>query len=114
MVTRPRQKGLVDDYGVLREAQKILPDDEHRIALLEALAELEDNESHRLRRFPKTRLHRVVGVKQAIYRADIKKTTGWRLHLQYQDGRLHLKDVIPGQRHDEVTQVIRSKEARYN
>jgi hypothetical protein len=63
-------KSLLDEYGVIHEAMKILPED-IKIDFLEALAELEDNECHRTRTFPKTRLHKVKGIKQAIYRADI-------------------------------------------
>ena len=70
---------LCDEYGIIHEAMKILPDDELKICFLEALAELEDNECHRTRNFPKTRLHKVKGVKQAIYRADIDKVSGWRI-----------------------------------
>jgi hypothetical protein len=41
---------------------KILPE-ELKIDFLEALAELEDNECHRTRTFPKTRLHKVTGIR---------------------------------------------------
>jgi hypothetical protein len=104
---------LCDEYGIIYHAMKILPDDELKIAFLEALAELEDNECHRTRKFPKTRLHKVKGVKQAIYRADIDKVSGWRIHVQYINGQIHLKDIIEGQRHDDVIEVIKSKKARY-
>ncbi|MEH2289068.1 hypothetical protein CDG76_23775 [Nostoc sp. 'Peltigera membranacea cyanobiont' 210A] len=104
---------LCDEYGIIYQAMKILPDDELKIAFLEALAELEDNECHRTRKFPKTRLHKVKGVKQAIYRADIDKVSGWRIHVQYINGQIHLKDIIEGQRHDDVIEVIKSKKARY-
>jgi hypothetical protein len=104
---------LCDQYGIIYQAIKILPDDELKIAFLEALAELEDNECHRTRKFPKTRLHKVKGVKQAIYRADIDKVSGWRIHVQYINGQIHLKDIIEGQRHDDVIEVIKSKKARY-
>lgn len=67
---------LCDEFGIIHEAMKILADDELKIGFLEALAELEDNECHRTRKFPKTRLHKVKGVKQAIYRADIDKVSG--------------------------------------
>jgi hypothetical protein len=50
---------LCDEYGIIYQAMKILPDDELKIGFLEALAELEDNECHRTRKFPKTRLHKV-------------------------------------------------------
>lgn len=106
-------KALLDEYGVIYEAAKSLPDQEHKVALLEALAELEDNEAHRTRTFPKTRLHRVTGVKQAIYRADIHKISGWRLHLQYINHQIHLKDIIEGQKHDDVIRVIKAKNHRY-
>ena len=33
---------LCDEYGIIYEAMKILPDDELKIAFLEALSELED------------------------------------------------------------------------
>ena len=105
-------KSLLDEYGVIHEAMKILPDD-IKIDFLEALAELEDNECHRTRTFPKTRLHKVKGIKQAIYRADINKISGWRIHIQYIDGKIHLKDIIEGQRHDDVIEVIKSKKGRY-
>jgi len=108
-------KKLLDEYGIIHEAWKILPDVMHKLDFLEALAELEDNECHRTRKFPNTRLHRVRGVKQAIYRADINKISGWRIHLQYSkaDNSLHLKDIIEGQKHHNVIKVIRSKINRY-
>ena len=104
---------LCDEYGIIYQAMKILPDNQLKIGFLEALAELEDNECHRTRKFPKTRLHKVKGVKQAIYRADIDKASGWRIHVQYVDGQIHLKDIIEGQKHDDVIEVIKSKKARY-
>ncbi len=104
---------LCDEYGIIYEAMKTLPDNELKIDFLEALAELEDKECHRTRKFPKTRLYRISGVKQAIYRADINKVSGWRIHVQYINGQIHLKDIIEGQRHDDVIQVIKSKKSRY-
>ncbi|WP_413175582.1 hypothetical protein [Anabaena azotica] len=109
----PQIKPLLDEYGVIHEAMKILPD-ELKIDFLEALAELEDNECHRTRTFPKTRLHKVTGIKQAIYRADIDKISGWRIHLQYIEGKIHLKDIIGGQYHDNVIEVIKLKKDRYD
>ena len=108
-------KALLDEYGIIHEAVKSLPDDEHRVQFLEALAELEDNSCHSTRSFPKTRLHRVKGYKKAIYRADINKVSGWRIHLQYsrETGFLHLKDIIEGQKHDDVIKVIKAKDGRY-
>ncbi len=105
---------LCDEYGIVYQAMKILPNDELKISFLEALAELEDNECHRTRRFPKTRLHKVKGVKQAVYRADIDKVSGWRIHIQYVNGEIHLKDIIEGQRHDATLEVIKSKKSRYD
>ena len=104
---------LCDEYGIIYQALKILPDDDLKISFLEALAELEYNECHLTRTFVKTRLHKVKGVKQAIYRADIDKISGWRIHIQYVDGQIHLKDIIEGQRHDDVIEVIKSKKTRY-
>jgi hypothetical protein len=104
---------LRDEYGIIYQAMKILPNDPLKIDFLEALAELEDQECHRTRKFPKTRLHKIKGIKQAIYRADIDKISGWRLHIQYVEGQIHLKDIIEGQRHDDVIEVIKSKKSRY-
>ncbi len=107
-------KRLLDEYGIIYDAMKMLPDAKLKIEFLEALAELENNECHRTRSFPKTRLHRVSGVKQAIYRADINKISGWRIHVQYIDGNIVLKDVIEGSRHDDVIRVINTKKGRYS
>lgn len=109
----PQTLTFCDEYGIIYQAMKILPDDQLKIGFLEALAELEDNECHRTRTFPKTRLHKVKGVKQAIYRADIDKISGWRIHVQYINGQIHLKDIIEGQKHDDVLNVIKSRKARY-
>lgn len=106
-------KPLLDEYGIIYEALKKIPDSKLKVEFLEALAELEDNECHRTRSFPKTRLHRVSGVKQTVYRADINKVSGWRIHLQYENGQIVLKDVIEGQRHDDVLKVIQTKKGRY-
>ena len=51
-------KKLLDEFGVIYEGNKILPDN-FKLQFLEALAELEDNECHKTRTFPKTRLHKV-------------------------------------------------------
>ena len=96
----PEIKQLIDEYGIIYEANKILPL-ELKVSFLESLAELEDNNCHKTRTFPKTRLHKITGIKQAIYRADIDKISGWRLHVQYikfDNGRsyLVLKDIIKG------------------
>ena len=107
-------KVLLDEFGVIYEANKILPSDDLKIKFLAALAELEDNQAHKSHQFPKTRLHKVVGVKQTIYRGDIDKISGWRLHVQYVDKQLHLKDIIDGQLHDDVIRVIQSKKDRYS
>ena len=106
-------KTLLDEYDVIHEASKILTDDHLKIMFLEALAELEDNAAHKARQFPKTRLHKVSGIKQNIYRADIDKISGWRMHVQYTDGQLHLKDIIEGQRHDDTIKVIQAKKNCY-
>ena len=108
-----RTNALFDEWGVIYEATKRLPNERLKLDFLDALAELEDHECHRTRKFPKTRLHRVVGYKEAVYRADIDKTSGWRLHVQYENGQVHLKDVIEGQKHDDVLGQIEAKKIRY-
>lgn len=104
---------LRDEYGIIYKAMKILPNNKLKIGFLEALAELENKECHRTPTFPNTRLHKVRGVKQEIYRADIDKISGWRIHVQFIDGEIHLKDIIEGQKHDNVIDVIKSKKRRY-
>ncbi len=108
-------KKLLDEFGIIYEANKILPD-EFKIQFLEALAELEDNKCHKSRDFPKTCLHKVTGVEQSIYRAHIDKISGWRIHVQYDKttGYIILKDIIEGQKHDEVIKIIKSKKNRYD
>jgi hypothetical protein len=107
-------KALFDEYGVINEASNKLPDERLKLEFLESVAELEDNECHRTRSFPKTRLHKVTGVKQAVYRGYIDKISGWRLHLMFdKNGVIHLKDIIEGQRHDDVVQVIKSRNYKY-
>ena len=107
-------KKLLDEYGIIYEGNKILPI-ELKVPFLESLAELEDNNCHKTRNFPKTRLRKVAGIKDAIYRTDINKISGWRLHLQYgKNNTLILKDIICGQKHDDVIKVIKSKKNRYD
>jgi hypothetical protein len=65
-------KPLYDEYGIIREACKILPQ-EYWTKFLEILAELEDNECHKQRNFPKTSLHKIKGYQEPVYRAYIDK-----------------------------------------
>ena len=108
-------KILLDEFGIIHEANNILPE-EFKLQFLESLAELEDNNCHKNRSFPVTRLHKIKGVKQAIYRADIDKISGWRVHVQYDktNKQLVLKDIIEGQKHDDVSKIVKSKKHRYN
>ncbi len=107
-------KVLLDEFGVIYDACKNMPEDNLKVSFLGALAELEDNECHRRKSFPKTRLRRVRNVKQQIYRADVTKRSGWRIHVQYgKDGRLHLKDILPPEKHDAPGKAIKAKKERY-
>ena len=109
-----RIKALGDEFDVIREASRSLPSEELKVAFLEAVAELEDNEAHRTHAFPKTRFHRIRGIKQEIYRADVTKTSGWRIHAQYSKaGTIELRDLVPGDEHDQVVQVVKAKKHRY-
>lgn len=109
-----RIKCLKDEYGIIRDAIKILPSDSLKKGFLEALAELEDNDCYVHRNFPKTRLHKISGIDQSIYRADIDKISGWRIHVQHgKDTCIQLKDILEGQKHDDVMQVIKAKRERY-
>ena len=71
-------KGLVDDHGTIYECNKIIPE-KYKIQLLEVLAELEDNECHRLHSFPKSQLHKIQGADK-VYRAYIDKTDNNRFY----------------------------------
>lgn len=107
-------KGLVDDHGTIYECNKIIPE-KYKIQLLEVLAELEDNECHRLHSFPKSQLHKIQGADK-VYRAYIDKTDGWRLHVKYgEDKRIHLCEVLKPKEHDRGTQnkLIKQKKKKY-
>jgi hypothetical protein len=104
---------IFDEWGVIRDAHKKLPSNDLKVAFLAALEELEDNECHRTRSFPRTRLHKVVGYKEPVYRADVDKISGSRIHLQYDGGEIHLKDLIEGPKHDDVLEQIKAKKERY-
>ncbi|MBU1751225.1 MAG: hypothetical protein KKA73_26370 [Chloroflexi bacterium] len=104
---------LIDEWGIIHSANADLPSDKLKIAFVEALAELEDRECHRTHTFPKTRTHKVTGIKQAIYRSYVDKTSGWRIHFQYNDGTICLSDIIEGSQHDDTVKVIKAKKHRY-
>ena len=109
-----RIKKLYDEFGVIYQANKHLINKELKVKFIEALAELEDVECHKSRTFPKTRLHKIKGIKQSIYRADIDKISGWRIHIQYINDDIHLKDLIEGQKHNDVLKIIKRKKDRYD
>jgi len=75
----------------------ILPDEELKICFLEALAELEDNECHRTRKF-QNRLHKV-GVKQEFMLISIKSQAGVSINTLM--GKF-ISRMLLGQRHDDV------------
>jgi intein/homing endonuclease len=106
-------KPLIDKYGVIFKANKNLPDNEHKIKLIEVLSELEDNNNHIIKQFPKSQLHPVKGIKQTVYRAYIDKISGWRIHLLLENSNIYLIDIIEGQKHDKVVKVIKAKKDRY-
>ncbi len=105
-------KGMVDEYGTILTCNKILPE-EYWSKLIMVLSELENNECHKQMNFPKSKLHKVVGVKN-VYRAYIDKTSGWRIHIIYgEDKRIHLCEVLPPNEHDRVLDNINSKKEKY-
>lgn len=106
-------KKLVDDKGVISKANKILPDDNYKSKMLTSLAELENNDCYVHKNFPVTRLHKLTGVEQAIYRADIDKISGWRIHVQLKDGAIYLCDILTGDEHDDATKVVNSRKGKY-
>lgn len=107
------KKGLIDDQAVIYKANEILPD-EYSKKFIAAISELEDNDEHIKREFPVTRLHKVSGAK-GVYRADIDKISGWRIHVKYgDDNRIHLCDILKDKEHDRVQTVLKSRKSRYN
>ncbi len=110
---------LIDEYGIIKEAEKILPDN-FKVDFISALAELENKllyKNPKPENFIKTRLHKVKGIEQAIYRADIDKISGWRIHLQLSQetkNTIILKQIIEGQKHDNCLKVIKSQIGRYS
>ena len=105
-------KGLVDDNGTIFQCNKILPS-QYWTQLLDVLTELEDNECHKNRSFPKSKLHKVVGAKN-VYRVYIDKISGWRLHVIYgDDKRIHLCEVLPPKEHDRPIKNIKKKKEKY-
>lgn len=109
-------KPIRDLYGVIADAFSILPVEYHT-KFIQSLCELEDNECHKKQEFPHTRLHKVKGCKQSVFRADIDKISGWRLHLQFSKTNdisyIDLCDIIEEQDHDDVLNSIKSKKNRY-
>ena len=108
-------EGLLDKNGVIAKAVKMLSKEDANLYkdLVEALSELEDGEAHRTRTFPKTRLHKVSGIKN-VYRAYIDKISGWRIHLLYgEDNIIELCDVLDGNEHDQVQDLIKRRRKRY-
>lgn len=68
-------KPLKDELAVIAKAHKLLTNDLYE-DFIKALAELEDNENHRTQNFPHTKLHKVKGAKENVYRADVNKIKG--------------------------------------
>lgn len=106
---------LTDVEGVIADAFHKLPSDGLKVSFLEALAELTDRNAHWTRQFPVTRLHRLQGVSQQVYRADVDKTSGWRIHLIYGPHRheLVLVEVIEGEDHDHASRRVKQRKGRY-
>lgn len=105
-------KQILDEFGIINQASKCLPKKLWNDLIL-SLSELEDNECHRRQEFPVTRLRKLEGVKEPIYRADINKDSCWRIHLQYVDKKLFLKDLLSRKQHDYPIRVVKSKRGRY-
>jgi hypothetical protein len=107
-------KALLDKYGIIRKAAKVLPDKRHRLAFLEALDEIETYECYRTRRFPKTEAKILAGIKPPIYRAYIEKTSGWRLHFRLNEAQqVQLADVLTRQEHDDWRDKVTERRWRY-
>ena len=108
-------KGLVDDHGTIYECNRKIPEN-YKIQFLEVLAELEDNECHKMHSFPKSQLHKIEGADK-VYRAYIDKVDGWRLHVRYgEDKKIHLCEVLAPKAHDRGTKkkIMKQKKKKYS
>lgn len=110
-----KTREIRDPHGVVHEANRILKDKKLKLGLLDALAELEDEGCFERKSFPKTRLHKVRGVKESVFRADVDQKTGWRLHIQHAtDGPyILLNDILEAREHDHAATMIRTRKHRY-
>ena len=103
-----RTNPLFDAWGVIYDAAKRLPNEQLKLGFVAALAELGITSA-----IAPASFRRRVYTGSLVYRADIDKVSGWRIHLQYENGQVHLKDVIEGQKHDDVLGQIEAKKIRY-
>ncbi|NMC64282.1 MAG: hypothetical protein GYA55_14050 [SAR324 cluster bacterium] len=103
---------ILDEYGIIYEASSRLPENLWDDLIL-SLSELEDNECHRIHKFPITRLHRIAGLKEEVYRADVKKSSCWRIHLQYGNKMLILKQLSSPEQHDSPIKYVQSQSRRF-
>jgi len=103
----------MDEYGVFKDACDNLPED-LRYEFLKSIKELEDNTAHKNRQYPQTRLHKIEGIKKSIYRADVTKISGWRIHVQFGENNfIRLCDLVEGEEHDNTLKVVAAKKQRY-
>lgn len=107
-------KQLLDEFGIISRANEELPTEKLKLDFVESLSELEDNTRYKKRDFPKTRLHKMEGIKESVFSADINKTSGWRIILQLEYKKVVLKDLAPRAKHDKRMEIIKSKKNRYN
>ena len=108
-------KSLKDQTGSFAKAYKIIPDNLYS-DFFKAIAELEDNECHRSRSFPHTRVHKISGTPKGmdVYRAYINKISGYRIHFKYGEGGfIELCDILAKEEHDEASEVVKKRKGRY-
>lgn len=105
---------LIDEYGVIGEAKKELPEP-LRGDLLEAVAELEDRSNHRAHSFPHTELHLLTGFVPTTYIAYVNKKSGWRILLTYGgQNKILLKELRTGEEHKRQGEAIKSNRAKFS
>lgn len=111
-----RNKTLIDENGIIRQAWESLSEDKLKMGFLQTLAELTDNnlwkQGARPKNFPHARVHPLPGRKPLIYRADVDKLSGWRVHFHLRDKAVVLLDLATGKEHDRVQQVAKRARGR--
>lgn len=106
-------KGLVDDFGIIKEVVENVPTD-FRDHFLRSLAELELNDNYIYGTFPVSRFHKMQNTDEEAFRFDIDKISGWRVIAVFgKDKRIHLIALSYPNEHDDPGKVVKKYKYRF-